>query len=154
MCIRDSLDPELLAASLRSSVWQPLLDPLRAIDPAALKAHLDALFQHLLGKISGTVRGLLTQLEQAIDAFLVRVRQVLSSVLATLREKIEAILGEVSKLVVRIDGLLVDDLFKRLLTLLANLQTSFDQELDRVRNEFDGMLEAIPLGASAGVAIA
>ena len=148
------LDPELLAASLRSSVWQPLLDPLRAIDPAALKAHLDALFQHLLGKISGTVRGLLTQLEQAIDAFLVRVRQVLSSVLATLREKIEAILGEVSKLVVRIDGLLVDDLFKRLLTLLANLQTSFDQELDRVRNEFDGMLEAIPLGASAGVAIA
>lgn len=148
------LDPDLLAASLRSSVWQPLLDPLRAIDPAALKAHLDALFRHLLGKISGTVRGLLRQLEQAIDAFLVRVRQVLSGVLATLQEKIEAILGEVGKLVVRIDGLLVDDLFKRLLTLLANLQTSFDQELDRVRNEFDGMLEAIPLGASAGVAIA
>jgi len=148
------LDPELLAASLRSSVWDPLLDPLRAIDPAALKAHLDALFQNLLAKISGLVKGLLRQLKQAIDAFLVRVRQVLSSVLATLRQKIEAILGEVSKLVVRIDGLLVDDLFKRLLTLLANLQTSFDQELDRVRNEFDGMLEAIPLGASAGVAIA
>ena len=44
------LDPDELAASLRKNVWEPLMDPLHAIDPAALKAQLDALFQDLLDK--------------------------------------------------------------------------------------------------------
>jgi len=64
------LDPDELAASLRKNVWEPLKDPLHAIDPAALKAQLDALFQDLLAKLSSKVKGLLDQVKRAVDAFL------------------------------------------------------------------------------------
>jgi hypothetical protein len=148
------LDPDELAVSLRNEVWEPLLDPLRAIDPAALKVELDALFQNLVGKIGGSIRALLEQLRVAIDAFLVQVREALGVVLATLKAQIEAILASVGELLAQIDQLLVDDLFERLLTLLDKLQISFDRELDRVRKEFDAMLAAIPLQASAEVSFA
>lgn len=147
------LDPDQLASSLRTSVWDPLMDPLHAIDPSALKAQLDALFQDLLSKITGSVRGLLDQVKQAVDAFLAQVRQALSQVLDALKKQIEQILAGVTALLAQIDHLVVDDLFHRLLNVLANLQTSFNQQLDRVRNEFDAMLNAIPLNSSASAAI-
>jgi uncharacterized protein (DUF2267 family) len=147
------LDPDQLASSLRASVWDPLMDPLRAIDPSVLKAQLDALYQDLLTKITGGVRGLLDQVKQAVDAFLAQVRQALSQVLDALKAQIEEILAGVTALLAQIDKLLVDDLFHRLLNLLANLKTSFNQQLDRVRNEFDSMLKAIPLGGSAAATV-
>lgn len=147
------LDPDELASSLRENVWEPLLDPLRALDPAALKLQLDVLFRNLVDKIGRAVRGLVQQIKQAIDVFLGKIRQALTGVLATLQEKIGLVLAGVEELLAQIDALIVDDLFERLLTLLANLQISFDQELDRVRNEFDAMLAAIPLGGSAEVTL-
>jgi len=147
------LDPDQLAADLRTSVWDPLTDPLRAIDPAAIALQLDSLYQSLLAKLSGAVRGLLSQIRLAIDAFLVQVRQALKAVLDALKVQIEAILAGVSALLQQLDALVVDELFGRLLSLLDNLETSFNQQLDRVRNEFDAMLDAIPL-ASASEALA
>jgi uncharacterized protein (DUF2267 family) len=147
------LDPDQLAASLRTEIWDPLMDPLKAIDPSALKAQLDALFQDLLSKITGAVRGLLDQVKQAVDAFLAQVRQALSQVLGALKAQIDQILAGVTTLLEKLDHLVVDDLFHRLLNMLANLQTSFNQQLDRVRNEFDSMLNAIPLGSSATVSV-
>ncbi len=147
------LDPEQVAAALRESVWEPLLEPLHALDPAALKLQLDVLFRKLVDKIGSSVRNLLQQIRQAIDVFLGQIRQALTNVLATLKEKIALVLAGVEQLLAQIDELVVDDLFDRLLTLLANLQISFDQELDRVRNEFAAMLAAIPLGGSVEVTV-
>jgi hypothetical protein len=145
----DILDPDQLASELRTTVWDPLTDPLEAIDPAAIQAQLDALYHQLVDKLSATLRGLVTQLKQAIDAFLAQVRAALKQVLDALKVQLEAILADVTALLQQIDQLVVHDLLGRLLTLLANLQTSFDQQLDRVRNEFDAMLNAIPLGSSS-----
>src|SRR5262249_4423899 len=123
-------------------------------NPTVLKNQLNALFQDLLAKITGAVRGLLDQVKQAVDAFLRQVRQALTQVLNALKGQIETILAGVTALLAQLDHLLVDDLFQRLLNLLANLQTSFNQQLDRVRNEFDSMLNAIPVGgASATVQV-
>ena len=149
------LDPDRLAAELRTAVWEPLTDPLRAIDPAALQAQLDGLFRQLLDKLGSAVRGLLARLKLAIDAFLKTVRAALAQVLGALKAQIEHVLDSVTALLGQLDALVVDELFHRLLTLLANLQTSFDRQLDRVRNEFDAMLDAIPLGApSSSIAVA
>lgn len=147
------LDPDEVAAGLRASVWDPLLEPLHALDPAALKPPLDALFRSLVDKIGAGGRRLLQQIRQAIDLFLGRLRQALSGVLATLKEKIGLILAGVEQLLGQIDQLVVDDLFERLLALLANLQISFEQELERVHHQFDAMLAAIPLSGSAQVSI-
>ena len=57
-----------------------------------------------------------------------------------------SILAGVAELLAQLDRLLVDDLFKRLLTLLGNLETSFNEQIDRVRKEFDAMLNAAPVG--------
>jgi hypothetical protein len=144
----DVLDPDQMAAELRQTVWDPLIDPLKAIDPTAIAAQLNALYQQLITKLSGSLRGLITQLKQAIDAFLAQVRAALKQVLDALKAQLQTILAAVTALLRQIDQLVVHDLLDRLLALLANLQTSFDQQLDRVRNEFDAMLDAIPLGRS------
>ena len=147
------LDPDELAASLRKYVWEPLIDPLRAIDPAALKAQLDALFKDLLSKLKSKVKGLLDQVKRAVDAFLNQLRQALSQVLSKLKQQIESVLTGVAELLAQLDHLLVDDLFKRLLTLLGNLATSFNEQIDRVRKELDAMLNAAPVGGSRAAAV-
>jgi hypothetical protein len=146
------LDPDELAASLRKNVWEPLVDPLRAIDPAALKAQLDALFQDLLAKLTSKVRGLLDQVKHAVDEFLNQLRQALSDVLSELKKQIKKVLEGVTELLAQLDHLLVDDLFHRLLNLLGNLETSFNEQINRVRREFDAMLNAAP-GGSRAVAV-
>ena len=142
------LDPDALAGELRTAVWEPLIDPLRAIDPAAIGQQLDALYQQLIATLGGAVQGLVGQIRSAVDAFLAQVRAALKQVLDALKQQIELILGAVTDLLAQVDALIVHDLLERLLDLLANLERSFDQELDRVTHEFDEMLAAIPLGGS------
>ena len=50
----------------------------------------------------------------------------------------------------RLEELVFVELLERLKRLIDNLGLSFDKELDRVRNAFDEMLAAIPLGSSSG----
>lgn len=144
------LDPDEMAAELRTAVWDPLIDPLKAIDPVALGQQLDALFHQLVTTLGASVHGLVAQIRTAVDAFLAKVRAALKQVLDALKVQIAAILASVTDLLKQIDALIVHDLLERLLTLLANLERSFNQELDRVSNEFDSMLAAIPLGGSGG----
>jgi ABC-type transporter Mla subunit MlaD len=91
--------------------------------------------------------------KRAIDDFLNRLRQALSQVLSALKEQIEKILKGVTELMAQLDHLLVEDLFKRLLTLLGNLETSFNEQINRVRREFDAMLNAAPVGGSRAAAV-
>jgi uncharacterized protein (DUF2267 family) len=143
------LDPDELASQLHETIWDPLTDPLKAIDPAAIQQQLDALYQQLIAKLGSSLRGMLTQVKVAIDAFLAQARAALKQVLDALKAQLEAILADVAALLQQVDQLVVHDLLERLLALLANLETSFNQQLDRVRNEFDAMLDAIPLGSSS-----
>ncbi|WP_157270347.1 hypothetical protein [Azohydromonas aeria] len=151
------LDPDELAGELRATLWEPLMDPLQAIDPAAIQVQLDALYQQLLAKLAGSLRALLAQLRQAIDGFLAQVRAALKQLLDALKAQLQAVLANVTALLKQLDELVVHDLLERLLTLLDNLEASFNRELERVRNEFDAMLDAIPLQssrASASAAVA
>lgn len=149
----DILNPDELAADLRSNVWEPLIDPLNAISPAALKAQLQALFDNLLTKIAVALDGLLEELMLAIDVFLSRIREAISQTLGALSQQIDNILEGVNDLIEQLDNLIIDELFNRLLNLLSNLKISFNLELDRVRNEFDAMLNAIPLSGSASASV-
>ena len=146
------LDPDELAQQLREDVYEPLLDPLRALDPAAIQAQIDALFRHLLGRLAGTVRGVLDRVKAVVDALLGEVRTALLGVVESLRVQVEAIVGKLGEILRTLDALVVDELFGRLLRVIANLRTSFDQELDRVRNAFDAMLDASPVGSGGGAA--
>jgi uncharacterized protein (DUF2267 family) len=148
------LDPDELAASLKVNVYDPLIDPLKAIDPAAIKAQLDSLYQHVLDSLSGKAKGFLDQIKLAVDAVLAEVRKAIADVLKALTDQIAAILQKLQDLLGQIDSLIVDDLFGRLLRTIDNLETSFNQELDRVRHEFDSMLDAIPLGSGTGASAA
>jgi hypothetical protein len=150
----DVLDPDTLSQELRTTIWDPLIDPLKAIDPAAIQHELDALYHQLLDKLATTLRNVLAQLKEAIDAFLVKVRAALKQVLDALKAKLDAILADVTQLLQQLDQLIVHELFERLLALLANLETSFNQQLDRVRHEFDAMLDAIPLGSTSATVAA
>ena len=149
------LDPDELAQELRENVYEPLLDPLRALDPAAIKLQIDTLYQNVLGSLTGRVRGLLDQIKTAVDGLLAQVRAAVADVLGALRAQVLAIVTRLEEILDALDSLIIDDLFGRLLNMIDNLEASFNRELDRVRNGFDAMLDAIPLGsgASAGASI-
>ena len=87
------------------------------------------------------------------NAFLNELRKALSQVLSALKQQIKTILAGVTALLAQLDHLLVDDLFQRLLTLLGNLETSFNEQINRVRREFDAMLNAAPVGGSRAAAV-
>lgn len=147
------LDPDELAADLRANVWEPLIDPLDAINPSTLKAPLQSLYENLLSTLTGSLDGLLDTIKVSLDAFINEIREAVAGILDALIAQINDILGGVNELIEKIDNLIVEDLFNRLLNLLENLKTSFNLELDRVRNEFDAMLNAIPLGGSASASL-
>lgn len=144
------LDPDALAQSLRENVYEPLLDPLKALDPAVLEAQLDGLYQNVLTSLTGKVKGFIDQVKGAVDQVFGQLRQTVATVLGELKKEIGAILAKLEDLLKNLDALVMDDLFGRLLHVIDNLEASFNSELDRVQHEFDAMLNAIPLGASAG----
>ena len=57
------------------------------------------------------------------------------------------------KVALGVEQLVFVDILARLGGAIDNLGMSFDAELDRVRNSFDSMLNAIPLGSSASVSV-
>ncbi|HLL54859.1 MAG TPA: hypothetical protein VK447_14995, partial [Myxococcaceae bacterium] len=146
------LDPDELSQSLRENIYEPLLEPLKALDPAVLEAQLDGLYQNVLASLTGKVKGFIDQVKGAFDQVMGQIRQALAGVLDALKAEIAAILEKLAALLANLDTLVLDDLFGGLLRMIDNLETSFNEELDRVQNEFDAMLNAIPLGSSGGSA--
>lgn len=150
------LDPEELAQSLRENIYEPLLEPLDAINPATIGQQLDGLYQGVLTALSGTIQAILDQIRVELDQLLGQVRAAVSSILGALTAQLQQILENLQQTLSTLDNLVVDDLFGRLKRVIENLEVSFGEELDRVQNEFDAMLNAVPGGsggssASAGV---
>jgi ElaB/YqjD/DUF883 family membrane-anchored ribosome-binding protein len=154
--IRDKarvIDPDALAQSLRDTLLTPLLDPLRAIDPSAIKQRLDQTFTNAVAAIRDGVKAILDAVAQRVDEKLKAIRAQVEQVIASLRQTLQQAGQDIQAVVGQVEQLILVELLGRLNRVVANLGSSFDSELDRVRSAFDDMLAAIPLdggGAHAG----
>jgi hypothetical protein len=150
------LDPATLAESLRANVLKPVLDAIGALDPEALKARLDAVYHRVVEALRTTVGGIFADIAAAIDVELRGLRERLTAFTRSLASALQTAIETIQRVIGMVEQLLFVELVERLRTLVQNLDGSFGRELDRVRNAFDEMLNAIPLGgagASAAVTI-
>lgn len=145
------LDPARLAATLHTTIYDPLLAGLHAIDPAALKARLDQVFQSALRAITNNIKAILDDIAGALDAELQILRQEVKRIVDEVKAAIDRAAEIFEGLVERVENLVFVEILERLRRVIASLGVSFDRELDRVKSAFDEMLAAIPLsgGASA-----
>ncbi len=148
------LDPDALADSIRENFFDPLTGALDDINPATIKGEVDETYRETLAAVSTTVREVLDDIAEAVEEQLKAMREEIQNLLDQIEETLGNTAGRVKEVVKRLEELVFVELLERLKRLIDNLGLSFDKELDRVRNAFDEMLAAIPLGtgASGGVA--
>src|SRR5215203_5506129 len=149
------LDPSALADSIRENFFDPLTGSLEDINPATIKGEIDETYRETLAAVSTTVREVLNDIAGALEEQLKAMREEIQNLLDQIEETLGTTAGRVKEVVKRLEELVFVELLERLMRLIDNLGLSFDKELDRVRNAFDEMLAAIPLGsggASGGVA--
>jgi ElaB/YqjD/DUF883 family membrane-anchored ribosome-binding protein len=144
------LDPDALADSIRENVFDPLTGALDDINPATIKAEIDVTYRETLAAVSTTVREVLEDIAGTLEEQLKIMREEIQNLLNQIEETLGNTAGRVKEVVERLEELVFVELLERLKRLIDNLGLSFDKELDRVRNAFDDMLAAIPLGTSSG----
>jgi hypothetical protein len=144
------LDPDALADSIRENFFDPLTGALDDINPATIKGEIDETYQETLASVSTTVREVLDDIAGALEEQLKAMREEIQNLLDEIEETLGTTAGRVKDVVKRLEQLVFVELLERLKQLIDNLGLSFDKELDRVRNAFDEMLAAIPLGTSSG----
>jgi ElaB/YqjD/DUF883 family membrane-anchored ribosome-binding protein len=144
------LDPDALADSIRENVFDPLTGALDDINPATIKAEIDETYRETLDAVSTTVREVLGDIAGTLEEQLKAMRDEIQKLLDQIEVTLGNTAGRVKEVVERLEELVFVELLERLKRLIDNLGLSFDKELDRVRNAFDEMLAAIPLGTSSG----
>jgi ElaB/YqjD/DUF883 family membrane-anchored ribosome-binding protein len=144
------LDPEALADSIRENFFEPLTGALEDINPATIKGEIDETYRETIAVVSTTVREVLDDIAGSLEEQLEAMREEVQNLLDQIEESLGTTAGRVKEVVKRLEELVVVELLERLKRLIDNLGLSFDKELDRVRNAFDEMLAAIPLGSSGG----
>ena len=100
--------------------------------------------------VSAPVREVLDDIAGALEEQLKAMREEVQNLLDQIEETLGNTAGRVKEVVKRLEELVFIELLERLKRLIDNLGLSFDKELERVRNAFDEMLAAIPLGSSSG----
>lgn len=148
------LDPDALSERLYT-LFDPVVGALDSLDPARLKVRLEDPFLTIRMAITKNVSRVLDEIAAAIDQQL----RVLRNAVTAMAERIEVAIKVASdtfdNLVHRIEQLILVDVIAHLENVIETLGVNFDKELDRIRNAFDAMLNAIPLGrgshASAAV---
>ena len=150
------LDPEQLATAI-SVVFDPVKEGLQALNPATIKAQLDATFNNVVHAVTVTAKHILDDLIDIIDTQLRTLRAAFKAILDQVHATITAVLNSLKEILKQLEDLVFVELLDRLGRVIDNLGGSFDQELDRVANAFDAMLAAIPLdsgrGGSTGLAL-
>jgi hypothetical protein len=132
-----------------------VLEPLRALDPAALRVRLDLTFSRAVAALRDGVTAVLGSVAEVVDERLAVLRAAVEKVIGTLRTALQTAGKQLRGVVQEVEDLVLVDLLGRLERLVGNLGASFDTELDRVRSAFDDMLAAIPLqGGGDGAATA
>jgi ElaB/YqjD/DUF883 family membrane-anchored ribosome-binding protein len=144
------LDPDALADSIRENFFDPLTGALDDINPATIKDEIDETYQETLAAVSTTVMEVMDDIAGALEEQLASMREEIQHLLDQIQETVESTAGRVKDVVERLEQLVFVELLESLKRLIDNLGLSFDKELDRVRNAFDEMLSAIPLGTSSG----
>ena len=139
------LEPDALADSIRSNVFDPLTDPLKAIDPTEIKRNVNEVFNTLLNVISGNVKGVLDDIAEVLDQQLRAIRAEIRSLLEQIKEAMNMVFEKLKHVLDQVEGFVFVDLLERLNRIIDNLGMSFDKELDRVSNAFNNMLAAIPV---------
>src|SRR6266536_593860 len=149
------IDPDALATPLRDKLLTPLLEPLRAIDPSTIRQRLDKTFAAAVKAVRDSVKAILDAVARVVDEKLRAVRAQVELVIENLRKTLQVAGRDLDAVVKKVEQLVFVELLDRLNRVVANLGSSFDKELDRVRSAFDDMLAAIPLnGGSAHAATA
>lgn len=146
------LDPDELAAAIREDVFEPLLAPLEAIDPARLKQQLNEVFESAVTAVTTRLTEFLDDVVAVIDEVIAPIRLALQGLLDQVRQAIETTSQRIEDVLAGLEQLIVHDLLEGLTRMADNLGLSFDRELDRVVNAFNAMLAAIPLGDDGGSA--
>jgi hypothetical protein len=139
------IDPDALAQELRDDLLTPLLEPLRAIDPSAIRSRLDRTFTQAVAALRNGVTAILDALAEVVDERLAALRVAVEKVIGTLRTSLQVAGQQLQGVLQDVEQLVLVELLGRLDRLVANLGSSFDTELDRVRSAFDDMLAALPL---------
>lgn len=148
------LDPEELADSIRENIFNRVTEALEAINPATIKGEIDRVYQEALDAISKTIKQILDKIAAAIEDALGPRRAQVQELLRELRGAVEGGEGEkgieqrVKDVIERLERLIFVELLERLQRVIDNLGLNFERELERVRDAFDEMLAAIPLGGS------
>src|SRR5947209_12833482 len=140
------LDPVKLAAELHSSIFDPVVNALAAIDPAAIKQRLDAVFQSALNTLTTRVKDILDQIAGLLDAEMKKISAAVNSIIGNIEHAMADAVKLFQEIIDRVDKLVFTEILERLHKVVEKLGTSFNTELDRVRSAFDEMLNAIPLG--------
>ena len=143
------LDPAQLTAAI-NAILDPMKAAVQALSPSAFKARIDASFNNVVATIGVTLKALLDDLVGVIDGQLRTLRAALRVVLDQLKAAMAAALAGLAALLQQIEDLIFVEIIERLGTVIDNLGLSFDQELARVANAFDEMLQAVPLGGGQG----
>ena len=127
----------------------------QALNPAVIKAQIDATFERAVRAVTVTVKDFLDELVGIIDGQLRTLRAALSFVLDQLKATLAAALKTLQAILKQIEDLIFVEILERLGRVIDNLGVSFDAELDRVRSAFDEMIQAIPLdgGGSVGAGV-
>ncbi|MDP9476623.1 MAG: hypothetical protein M3R38_13220, partial [Actinomycetota bacterium] len=130
--------------------FDPLTGALEDINPATIKGEVDETYGETLAAVTTTVREVLDDIAGALEEQLGAMREEIQNLLDQIEETLGGTAGRVEEVVERLEELVFVELLERLKRLIDNLGLSFDKELERVRNAFDEMLAAIPLGTSPG----
>jgi hypothetical protein len=148
------LDPVALAASLRSAVFDPLMSALDGINPANLMARLDAVFQTAVQAVTTDVRAILDDIAGALQTQLQELKMAVQSVINQIDQAMTSATETFANMVEKLERLVFVEILGRLRKVIETLGVSFDRELDRVRNAFNEMLAAIPIGGGASASVA
>jgi hypothetical protein len=146
------IDPEDLRLKL-AGLLDTATAPLHAIDPAQIKAQINAVYNSALAALTNGVKAILDDLVAVIDDALRNIKTAIKDLMAQIKAAIAAILHDLQMVLDRVEQLVFVDILERLGRVIDNLGMSFDVELDRVRNSFDAMLDVIPLDSSASVSV-
>ena len=150
------LDPAALTDAL-NALLTPLLESLDALNPTNIKTQLNDTFNSALSTITGSVKAILDDIVVVINDQLRAIQLAVRALLDEIKLTIESVLDGLQGVFDQVENLIFVEVLERLCQVIDNLGLSFDQELDRVRQAFDAMLAAIPLGGggqeSAGVSI-
>lgn len=127
--------------------------PLEAVNPAQIKAQIDAVYNSALNALTSGVKDILDDVAEVIDDVLDGIKASLQALISQVQLAITDLLGGLQAALDRLEALVFVDILARLGQVIENLGMSFDIELDRVRNAFDEMLAAIPLDTGASVSV-